>query len=147
MGFGNPFAMMKNLNGQLSHIAESSAQGKKHNACNLEDGHDHVVVDIQNGLEFPLLSPQAWNLNPNDIILKTIDALKSLTLKKPRKTPTYRVKKFQDVQFMKMPWVEAIFCAIRNLSTMKCKVYTKIEQKKRSFQSQCRIHVKTCEEK
>jgi hypothetical protein len=31
---------------------------------------------------------------------------------------------------MKMPWVEAILYAIGNLSTMKCKVYTKIEQKK-----------------
>jgi hypothetical protein len=33
---------------------------------------------------------------------------------------------------MKMPWVEATFDAIGNLSTMRCKVYTKIEKKKRS---------------
>jgi hypothetical protein len=32
---------------------------------------------------------------------------------------------------MKMPWVEAIFDAIGNLSTMKCKVYTKIEKKEK----------------
>ncbi len=30
---------------------------------------------------------------------------------------------------MKMPWVEAIFDAIGNLWTMRCKVYTKTEKK------------------
>jgi hypothetical protein len=35
-------------------------------------------------------------MNPNDIIPKTIDALKNLIKMKPKKSLAYRVKKFQD---------------------------------------------------
>ncbi len=39
------------------------------------------------------------------------------------------MKKFQDVWFIKVPWAEFIFDATRNLSIVRCKVYTKIEIK------------------
>jgi hypothetical protein len=48
-----------------------------------------------------LLSFQTQNPNLNDIIFKIIDALKSLTKKKPKKSPTYVVKKFQNVWLIK----------------------------------------------
>jgi hypothetical protein len=68
-------------------------------------------------------------MSPNDIILETIDALESLTTKKPKKSLANVMRKFQDVWFMKMPWVETIFDANGNLSIVRCKVYTKIERK------------------
>jgi hypothetical protein len=68
-------------------------------------------------------------MSPNDIILETIDALKNLPTKKPKKSLTNVVRKFQDVWFVKMPWVEIIFDANGNLSIVRCKVYTKIERK------------------
>ncbi len=41
------------------------------------------------------------------------------------------MRKFQDVQFVKLPWVETIFDANGNLLIVRCKVYIKIERKQK----------------
>jgi hypothetical protein len=45
------------LNSQSKKV-ESSAQGENCNACNLEHKPNPIVVEIQNDLKLPFLSPQ-----------------------------------------------------------------------------------------
>ncbi len=115
------------LNSQPKEV-EFTTHGKKHNACNLEHRLDPTILKIQNDLDFFFFCPfklRIWAL----IVLETIDVLKSLTTKKPKKSLANVMRKFQDVWFVKMPWVETIFYANGNLLIVRCKVYIKIKRK------------------
>jgi hypothetical protein len=102
----------------------------------LESNNTNEQKNFLHALELQSSSLEIFDVNPNamfETVVIDVDDECVLLPEMPKKVVANVNCKFQKIWAMKMPWVEPIFNEVGLVSTMKCRVCTKIERKEKNW--------------